>query len=177
MRRGLAVSAAAVLLVLLATGCSGGDSNKAAKSTTTVTRFPPTRPVNNKQLAEGQGACGLVSRAEVASAVGLQANAGAGVETGDGGSSCKWTLQASGTQFVSILEVVTDVKGYEDRIRSQNGAIETLTGLGDHAFFANNTAYVVKGPKMIIVAVATTQSVAVRKTATTKLAQNAAARM
>lgn len=173
MRRALAVLAIAVVVA----GCSGGDSKKAAKSTTTVTRFPPTRPLNNKQLAEGQGACGLVTQAEVASAVGLQSNAGTGVETADGGSSCRWTLKASGTQVVSIIEVVKDAQAYEDRIRKEGGAIENLAGVGDHAFFAANTAYVAKGGKLIIVSVATTQAVATRKAATTKLAQSAAARL
>ena len=176
MRGARAVLAAAVTLTVVLTGC-GGDGKKSAKSTTTVTRFPPTRPLNNKALAEGQGACGLVTQAEVASAVGLQANAGTGVETGDGGSSCRWTLKASGSQLVSIIEVVKETKAYEDRIRKEGGAIEPLTGLGDHAFLASNTAYVFKGEKMIIVSVATTQAVATRKAATTKLAQNAAARM
>lgn len=172
MKRLLAVLA----IALVATSC-GGDSKKAAKSTTTVTRFPPTRPVNNKQLAEGQGACGLVTQAEVASAVGLQANAGTGVETSDGGSSCRWTLKATGSQLVSIIEVVKGAQAYEDRIRKEGGAIETLAGVGDHAFFASNTAYVVKGDKLIIVSVATTQAVATRKAATAKLAQSAAARL
>lgn len=167
----------AVALALAATGCSDSKDTKAAKSTTTVTRFPPTRPVNNKQLAEGQGVCGLVSQAEVASAVGLPANPGTGVETGDGGSSCRWPLRATGNQFVSILEVASDTKAYEDRVRQQGAGIENLAGVGDHAFLANNTAYVFKGAKLIILSVATTQAVATRKTATIKLAQSAAARM
>lgn len=177
MRRALVLVSAALCLALAATGCGGSKDKKVAESTTTVTRFPPTKPVNNKQLAEGQGACGLVSQAEIASAVGLQSNAGAGVETADGGSSCRWSLRASGAQFVSIIEVVNDTKAYEDRIRQQGGGIEDLPGMGDHAFFASNTAYVFKGPKLVIVAVTTTQAVATRKTATTKLAQSAAARM
>jgi hypothetical protein len=177
MRQAVRRAALALLVIaVVATGC-GGDGKKAAKSTTTVTRFAPPRPVNNKPLTEGQGACGLVTQAEVASAVGLQANAGTGVETGDGGSSCRWTLKASGSQLVSIIEVVKDTATYEDRIRKEGGAIEDLAGVGDHAFLANNTAYVIKGGKLIILSVATTQAAATRKAATAKLAQSAATRM
>lgn len=177
MRRGFVVSVAVV--ALLATGCGGSDKKAATQTKTTNTRYPPTKPVNNKPLSEGQGACGLLNRSEVTSAVGLNANGGTGVETGDGGSSCKWAFANSGStpQFVSIIEVVKDAQAYEDRIRGQSGAIENLSGVGDRAFLANNTAYVVRGPKLIILSVTTTQAAAVRKTATTKLAQSAAGRM
>ena len=179
MRGGRPLVVALTALAVLATGC-GGDSGKKSgdKTKTTTTRFPPPLPVNNKPLSEGQGACGLINRAEVSTAVGLNANAGTGVETGEGGSSCKWSFANSGStpQFVSIIEVVKDAPAYEDRIR-KSSAVETLAGVGDRAFLAKETAYVVKGPKLIILSVTTTQAAAVRKTATTKLAQSAAGRM
>ena len=166
------------VIAILATGCGGDGKKSDSKTKTTNTRYPPTVPVKNKPLAEGQGACGLLNRGEVTSAVGLNANAGTGVETGDGGSSCKWSFANSGNapQFVSILEVVKDAQAYEDRIR-KSSAVEDLPGVGDRAFLAKETAYVVRGPKLIILSVTTTQAAAVRKTATTKLAQSAAGRM
>jgi len=177
VRRPLGGIAVGVALTVLAAGCGGGGGDEGrAGSQTTVTRFPPTVPFSNKTLSEGQGACGLVSRAEITGAVSLQAQAGSGVETEQGGSSCKWSLPGT-NQFVSIILVTRDVPAFEERIRAQGGTIENLAGLGDRAFTVNNTAYVVKGPKLIIVAVATNQAVAARRAATTKLAQTAATRM
>lgn len=166
--------AVAVAAALALSGCGGSDK-KTAK-TTDSTRFPPTRPVNNKELNEGQGACGLLTSGEVSTVVGLQANAGSGVETEAGESSCRWVLRGAGTQFVAVLQSTSDVNAYEERIRQLGAGVEPLPGVGDRALLLNDTAYVYKGNKLIIVQVATTQPLPARKQAVTRLAQSAVGR-
>jgi hypothetical protein len=166
---------AALALAVGATGCNSKSAKP--KTTTTVTRFAPVRPINNKVLTEGEGACGLLTQAEVTATVGLQAQPGSGVQNEDGGSSCRWVVKGTGTQVVSILEVVADAKAYQDRVRSQSSGIQNLPGIGDSAFLANGAAYVEKGTKLVILSVATTQPQATRTTAVTKLAQTAVGRL
>lgn len=173
--RWLAPVAVVVALLLSVPGCSDSKDDK-AKSPTETTRFPPTRPVNNKELNEGQGACGLLTSGEVSTVVGLQSNAGSGVETGAGESSCRWLLRGAGTQFVAVIQAVSDVNAYEERVRQLGAGVEPLPGVGDRALLLNDTAYVYKGPKLIIVQVSTSQPLPARKQAATRLAQSAVGR-
>jgi hypothetical protein len=169
------VPAVLAAFVLLTAGCSG-DKGDEGKKTTETTRFPPTRPVNNKELNEGQGACGLLTSGEVSTAVGLPASSGSGVETSTGESSCRWVLRVAGTQFVGLVQSVLGVEAYEERIRQLGAGVEPLPGVGDRALLLNDTAYVFKGSKMLIVQVSTSQPLAARKQAATRLAQSAVGR-
>lgn len=164
-----------VALTLAAAGC-GKDQAK-PKTNTTVTRYPPVRPVNNKPLSEGQGACRLLNAGEVTAAVGLPASAGTGVETEDGGSSCRWVVRGSGNQFVGVIETSAGVEAYEDRVRQVSPSAESLPGVGDRGLLATDTAYVFRQGKLLILQVATTQPVAARKQAATRLAQTAVGRL
>jgi len=163
----LAATAAAVVLVgMAATGC-GGKKDRAA-STTTVTRFPPTVPVNNVQLSEGTGACGLLSQADVASATGIAANPGTGTRTKTN-ESCRWTLRAGTNQFVAVFLTPAGRQQFDQASKTFGSTAEPVPGVGDQAFVSNDTAYALKGERLVIVEVSTTQSVAARKQAAIKL--------
>jgi len=167
LTRAAATAAAVVLVGMAATGC-GGKNHKAA-STTTVTRFPPTVPVNNVQLSEGTGACGLLSQADVASATGIAANPGSGTRTKTN-ESCRWSLRAGTNQFVAVF--LTPAGGrqqFDQASKTFGSTAEPVPGIGDQAFVSNDTAYALKGERLVIVEVSTTQSVAARKQAAIKL--------
>lgn len=167
---------AALALLLVLTGCGGSKGGK-PKTTTTTTRFPPTRPVNNKQLSEGQGACGLLTSGEISSAVSAPAASGSGVETSGGESSCRWVLRNNAAQFVGIILTASDAKAYEERIQQIGSGVEQLPGVGERALLATDTAYVFKANKLMILSVSSGQAVAQRKAAATKLAQTAVGRL
>jgi S-formylglutathione hydrolase FrmB len=162
-----AVLAAALLLF----GCGGDDKDDAGGPNTT--RFPPTAPVNNENLTEGAGACGLLTRGEVEAAVG-PANPGTGVRTKTN-ESCTWRLRAGANQFVAVITNTPGQQAY-DNARGQVEGPEELSGVGDRAFVANDTAYALKGNRLIIVEVLSSQPVAARKQAATKLIQMAVPR-
>jgi len=166
---------AGLILALAAAGCSGGDDDD-DRAQPTTTRFPPTVPVNNEQLSEGQGVCGFVNSGEVSTAVGTPVNSGTGTRTKTG-ESCRWTLRSNTSLFVSII---LDPAGRQafDRFRTAaSRSAENLGGVGDQAFVANDTAYALKGDRLVILKVATTQPDAARKQAATRLVTTAAARL
>lgn len=174
MRARVAAAATAVAMVsLAAAGCSGGKNEKGS-STTGVTRFPPTVPVNNEELAEGNGACGLLSQGDVANAVGLPANPGSGTRTKTN-ESCRWTLRSGTNQFVAVIVSSAGRPQYDAAMKSV-ASPEQLTGVGDQAFVSGDTAYALKGDRLVIVQVATSQAVAARKQAATKLVSGAISR-
>ncbi|HEX6596930.1 MAG TPA: hypothetical protein VF045_08340 [Acidimicrobiales bacterium] len=167
---------AGLILALAATGCSGGDDDDDDRSGPTTTRYPPTVPVNNEQLSEGQGVCGFVNQGEVSAAAGSPVNAGSGVRT-QTSELCRWTLRSSASQFVSLI---LDPTGREEYDRFRNAAsrtAENLPGVGDQAFISNDTAYVLKGERLVILQVATSQPVATRKQAATRLVTSAAGKL
>jgi hypothetical protein len=165
---------AAVLVVsVAATGCS--DDKKNAASTTTVTRFPPTVPVQNEDLAEGAGACGLVSQAEVSTAIGSAVNAGAGTRTKTN-ESCRWTLRTGTNQFVAVILTPAGKTQYNQAADAFGSTAEQLSGIGDRAFVAHDTAYALQGERLIIVQVATSQAVTARRDAATRLVRDAVGR-
>jgi hypothetical protein len=166
-------AAIAAIGIVAATGCSG--DNKKGASTTTVTRFPPTVPVQNEQLAEGDGACGLVNQAEVAAAVGIAADRGTGTRTKTN-ESCRWTLRGGTNQFVALIVTATGRQQYDQAAEALGSTAEQLSGIGDRAFVAHDTAYALQGDRLIIVQVATSQAVAARKQAATKLVTDAVGR-
>jgi hypothetical protein len=163
-----------VALMLSTIGCS---KDEAKPQPTTTTRYPPVRPVNNKDLTEGQGACRLLNAAEVSAAVGLQATPGTGVETEAGVSSCRWVLRGAGSQFVGVIEASSNVEAYEERVRQVAPTAENLPGVGERALVVTDTTYVFRQGKMLILSVSTTQPVATRKQAATRLTQTAVGRL
>ena len=175
MRARVPVVAVLLAIALAATGCGGGGKKKATNSTkTTSTRFPPPAPVNNEKLSEGQGACGYVTSSDIQAAVGSPVNPGDGVKTKTS-ESCRWSLKAGNNQVVGVV-LSSPGKAQFDSSRSALGAgAEALPGVGDQAFVAGDTAYALKGDKLLIVDVTTTQTVALRKAAATKLISTAIA--
>ena len=173
LTRFAATAAAVVLVAVGATGC-GGKKNKAV-SPTTVTRFPPTVPVSNVQLAEGDGACGLLSQADVASATGIAANPGSGTRTKTN-ESCRWTLRSGTNQFVAVFLAPAGRQQFDQASNTLGSTAEQLPGVGDKAFVSNDTAYALKGERLVIVEVSTTQPVAARKQAAVKLVTGAIGR-
>ena len=165
----MATAAVAALVSLAAVACGGGKDK--SSSTTAVTRFPPTVPVQNEQLAEGAGACGLLSQGDVSSAVGLPANPGSGTRTKTN-ESCRWTLRSSADQFVAVIVSSSGRQQYEAAMKSL-ASPEPLSGVGDQAFVSGDTAYALKGDRLVIVQVTTSQAVAARKQAATKLVSGA----
>ncbi len=182
------VLGAAVVLALVSTACSGGsDKAKPEAQATTTTRFAPPLAVANEPLSEGTGACGVVNQTEVAAAVGSPANPGTGTRTKTG-ESCRWTLRSGsaptsagrGASPVAFVSVILSQRGRSefDQFRKVAGpTAENLPGVGDQAFLTNDTGYVLKGEKFVILQVATTQSIPARKQAATRLITSAAARL
>lgn len=166
---------AGLILALAATGCSGGDDDEDRAGPTT-TRFPPTLPVNNEQLAEGQGVCGFINQGEVAAAVGSPVNSGSGTRT-QTGESCRWTVRSDTRQFVSVILGTAGRESFDRARTAASRTAENLSGVGDQAFVTNDTAYVLKGERLVILQVATSQPIAARKQAATRLVTSAAGRL
>lgn len=169
-RRTLAAAALTLVMALVASGCGGGDDDEA--DTTTSTRFPPTVPVDNQELTEGNGVCAVLTRAEVEAAVGMPADAGRGVRTRTS-ESCKWQLRG-GNDSVNVIATPEGVQLYEGA--STQLTPEPLPGVGDRAFVANDTVYALKGNKLVILQVVTRQAVAARRQAAVRLMQTAITR-
>ncbi|MFN2502988.1 MAG: hypothetical protein ABR540_01925 [Acidimicrobiales bacterium] len=161
-----------VALALVATGC--GDDDDAKPGPATSTRFPPTVPVNNDPLAEGEGACGLLNRGEVEATVSLPVNPGTGVRTKTN-ESCTWKLRSGANQFVALFASESGVPQYENA-EKQLAQVEQQSGVGDRAFVAGDTAYALKGGRLVIVQVLTSQPVPARKQAALKLITGAISR-
>ncbi|MDQ4098133.1 MAG: hypothetical protein M3144_09730 [Actinomycetota bacterium] len=168
-----AAIAATLVVTLGAAGCSD-DKNEGA-STTTVTRFPPTVPVQNEDIVEGDGACGLLTQAEVATAVGSAVNPGTGTRTKTN-ESCRWTLRTGANQFVAVILSPAGKAQYDQAAEALGSSAEQLPGIGDRAFVAHDTAYALQGERLIIVQVATSQAVPARKDAATRLVGDAVGR-
>jgi hypothetical protein len=167
-----AVAAAALAVSLVLTGC-GGKKQKAVAPTTT--RFPPTLPVQNQQLSEGSGACGLLSQSEITSTVGVAVNPGSGTRTKTN-EECRWTTRAGTNQFVAVIVTPTGKQQFSQAQNQLGSQADPLPGVGDQAFVANDTAYALKGDRLVIVEVSTSQAVAARKQAATKLITGAISR-
>ena len=168
-----AVVAALVVAVCVAvTGC-GGKKQKAAPPTTT--RYPPTQPVQNEQISEGTGACALLSESEINGVVGVAVNPGSGTRTKTS-ESCRWTARAGSNQFVAVIVAPAGRQLFERAQNELGAAVEQLPGIADRAFVANDTAYALKGERLVIVEVSTSQGVPARKQAATKLITGAVGR-
>ena len=160
---------AVAVLCLFAASCGGKD--KAEPTPSTREKYVPVVPEN---ISEGTGACGLLTQAEISSAVGIPADGGTGTRSG-GRESCTWTLRAAGRQFVGVLAL--DQGGAEyDRQLSAAPRIEQISGLGDKAFVLNDAVWVVKGDRLVTVQVVTTQPLPTRKQEALKLAETATGR-
>lgn len=173
MARIAAAAVVAAVASVAATACGGKDEK--SSSTTAMTRFPPTVPVHNEQLAEGAGACGLISQADISAAVGVAANPGSGIRTKTN-ESCRWTLRAGSNQYVAVIVSSPGRQQYEQALKGQS-ATEQLSGVADQAFVAEDTAYALKGDRLILVEVSTSQPVATRKQAATDLIRGAVNRV
>ncbi|MGH9223553.1 MAG: hypothetical protein ACRD2W_07145 [Acidimicrobiales bacterium] len=163
------VAVLAVFLVLL-TGCGGGK--KKDEGRTTTTRFPPTVPVTNIDLAEGSGICGYLTQSDVRTATGIASQPGAGSRAATN-EACRWSLQGT-NQFVLLLSNTGGASTF-DRFR-EGATVEDLPGVADRAFVVNDTAYALKGEKVLILQVATTQPIPARKQAAINLMKMAAPR-
>jgi hypothetical protein len=164
--------AAVVIVTAVLTGC-GGKNQKGLPSTTT--RYPPTVPVQNEQLSEGNGACGLLSQSEIASTIGVAVNPGSGTRTKTN-EECRWSAGSGGNQFVAVIVTNAGRPQFEQAQNQLGSQAEDLPGVGDRAFVANDTAYALKGERLVIVQVLTSQAVAARKQAATKLISGAISR-
>jgi hypothetical protein len=161
---------AVALLCLVAAACGGND--EAESPTTTRERYVPVVP---EQISEGTGPCGLLTQAEVSSAVGLPADPGAGQQSG-GGGSCSWTLRGSGAQAVNLVTLALGGDPYQQTLSTAPKPIEPVDGVGDRAFIATDTVWAFKGPRVVAVQVTMNQPIATRRQYATKLAQSAIGR-
>jgi hypothetical protein len=157
-------------MAMAASGC-GGDDEEA--DTTTSTRFPPTVAVNNQELTEGTGVCGVLTRAEVEAAVGTPVDPGRGVRTSTN-ESCKWTLRTGNDQSVNVILSPDGVQLYEGA--SNTLRPEPLPGVGDRAFVATDTVYALKGTKLVILQVVSRQAAGPRRQAAVRLMETAISR-
>ena len=168
-----ATTATVALFAVLLVGLVACGGKKKSPATTTTTRFPPTVPVTNQQLAQGAGVCGFLTPAEVQTATTLQSQPGTGTR-GSGSESCRWTLRGT-NQFVALTMSGGGGPAF-DRSRELFRTGEELTGVGDRAFSVNDTVYALKADKLLILEVFTTQPVPQRKQAAVALMKNAAPR-
>jgi hypothetical protein len=168
-----AVAAALVAVSVALSGCGGGKNHKSVAPTTT--RYPPTRPVQNEQLGEGTGACALLSQSEITSTVGVAVNPGSGTRTKTN-EECRWSTRSGSNQFVAVIVTPTGRQQFEQAQNQLGAQAEPLPGVGDRAFVANDTAYALKGERLVIVVVSTSQAIASRKQAATKLITGAVGR-
>ncbi|MEW6153041.1 MAG: hypothetical protein AB1673_03490 [Actinomycetota bacterium] len=166
---------AAVVLTAIAvlTACSDNKSDDGQVGPTT-TRFPPTVPVTNVEIAQGAGVCGFLTAAEVQAATSLASRPGTGTRASTS-ESCRWTLTGTG-QFVALVLSPAGGTDQFDRSRQLFGARE-VEGVGDRAFVVNDAAYTLKGDRLLIVQVVTTQTLQVRNQAAVTLARSAVNRL
>ena len=171
-RARLGAAAWFVLLTVLVAGC-GDDSDDESAPTTGNTRFPPPRQVENKQIKEGEDACGLVSRAEVESVAGIAVNPGDGVTTKGGTSSCAYRVRDNTAQYVGVIVQPQGAGTFDNASKQLAGSTESISGLGERAFLARDTVYALKGDRLLILTVSTAQPDPVRREAAIRLSQAA----
>jgi hypothetical protein len=171
----MVAGALACVAALVLAGCSGGGGDEAA-STTTTSLFPPTVPVPAaERISQGTGACGLLTPADIQAAVGAAADAGAGNRY-EQSSSCRWTIRAGQGQEVSVAVGPGSRQSFDaalNRVPSAN----RLTGVGDAAFAAGNTAYALKGSTLLLLVVNTRSAPDTQSRAATELLRAAVGRL
>ena len=167
---------AAVWVLVLAIAAGGcGDDKDDAKSTATTrnTRFPPPPEVENKPIKEGEDACGVLSRSEIESAAGVTVSPGDGVTTKGGTSSCAYRLRNNATQYIGVIVQRPGPPNFENASKQLGGSAETVSGVGERAFVTKDTVYALKGDRLLILTVSTTQPEPSRKQAAIRLSQAA----
>lgn len=175
-RRAAGVAAA---LAVFMTGCSGsGGDDEAATTTTFESLFEtPRDTLPSRQIAEGTAACGLLTRAEVESAVGAPVNAGKGIEREGSGSSCSWSLRSDGSQNVSLAATPGNAASFDRVLSSRGGAQQRLTGVGDGAIVAEGSAVGFKGSTLVLIAINTSQTEARKRASAEALVRAAVPRI
>ncbi len=170
-RARLGAAACFVMVTVVLTGC--GDDEERSGPTTRNTRFPPPAEVENRQIREGEDSCGLLTRTEVESAAAVSVDPGIGVTTKAGNSSCAYRLRGMPTQYVGVILQTPGAPTFDNASKQLGGAAEPLPGVGERAFVASDTAYVLKGDRLLIVTVTTSQPAPARKQAAIQLARSA----
>lgn len=89
--------------------------------------------------------------------------------------SCSWRIQSDTNYFVGVISSMSGRQIFE-HATTQFRDIEHLSGIGDRAFVANESAYSLKGDRLVIVQVVTTQPTPARKQAALTLIQAAMSR-
>ena len=170
-------SRAAVAVALCAgllAGCNGsnasgsGDGNAPSPSGAVA----PALPADQAQ----KPACGLVTQAEVESAIG--AKVAAGKEQGEPGRSlCTFALVSAADQSVVLVSTSSSgVPAAFDAARAKVGSPQPV-GAGDEAFVSGAQAMVRRGNTMVAILVVLRQQAAQLTAAATKLAQAVGARL
>ena len=162
-----------VVLAVALGACGGDDDDDSSSATTRNTRFPPPPEVENKTIKEGEDACGLLSRGEVESAAGVAVNPGDGVTTKGGTSSCAYRVRTNTAQYVGVIIQSPGTPSFDSASRQLGGAAESISGVGERAFVAKDTVYALKGDRLLILTVSTTQPEPARKQAAIRLSQSA----
>ncbi|MDQ3980366.1 MAG: hypothetical protein M3314_12560 [Actinomycetota bacterium] len=162
-----------IFVLAAAVGGCGGDDDDSSSNTTRNTRFPPPAEVENRPIQEGEGACGLLSRTEVESVAGVSVNPGDGVATKGGTSSCAYRVRNNTAQYVGVIVQTEGGTNFENTSQALGGAAEPLPGVGERAFVAKDTVYALKGGRLLILTVSTTQPEPARKQAAIRLSQAA----
>jgi hypothetical protein len=129
--------------------------------------------VENREIREGEDACGLLSRGEVESTAGVRVNAGTGVTTKGGNSSCAYRLQTASAQYVGVIVQTGGAADFDKAAQQLGSAAEPLQGVGERAFVATDTVYALKGNRLLILTVSTTQPPPARKQAAINLSRSA----
>lgn len=160
-------------VVAFGLGACGDSKDAKSGPTTQNTRFPKPAEVENKSIKEGEDACGLVSRSEVESAAGTAVNPGDGVTTTGGTSSCAYRLRNNTTHYVGVIIQKPGPPNFERASQQLGGSAEPVPGVGERAFIATDTVYALKGDRLLILTVATSQPPATRKQAAITLSQSA----
>ena len=175
-----AAAAGTIALALssaLLAGCGGGSKDAGAGSgseNTTPSVTSPTIPLPNDQPL--RPACGLVTQAEVESALGVKVAAGK-ENSLSGRSSCGFSLATAPDQ--SVLIVATSSSGVPAAFTAAQEKADRPQSItaGEQAFVSGAQALVRKGTTMVAILVAVRQQPAQLTSSVTTLAQAVGTRL
>lgn len=170
-RAAAAGTLALALSSALLAGCGGGskDTGSAPGSeSTTPSVTTATIPLPNDQPL--RPACGLLTQAEVESALGVKVAAGREAAVA-GRSSCAYTLATAADQSVLIVSTSSSGVPAAFTAAQQKADRPQSVTAGEQAFVSGAQALVRKGNTMVAILVAVRQQPAQLTAAATKLAQ------
>ncbi len=166
-----------VLVALVAAACSGGGGDEAESGPTSSTLFgPPISAPPGTPIREGEAACALLSRSDVAAILDRAVDSGHGSRSEDGSSACRWNV--SGTDGgVAVARGPGSEQALTGERNRSEGEIAVLSGIGDRGFISDAGAYVLSGDTLVAVFIDVDQPPAERRATATELIRTAVQRL